>query len=46
MTVNDVEPVRSRRVDDAVALDAQLSDRITISLWNTPPNVRVALVRV
>ena len=46
MTVNNVKLVRSRRVDDALALEDQLSDAITISLWNAPPDVRVALARV
>ena len=39
MTVNDVPLVRSRRVDDALALENQLSDGITFSLWNGPSDV-------
>ena len=46
MTVNDVKLVRSRQVNDAVALEDQLSDGITISLRNAPSDVRVAFARV
>ena len=46
MTVNGVQLVRSRRADDAVALEDQLPDGITFSLWNAPSNVPVALARV
>ena len=46
MTVNDVQLVRSRRVDDAVALENQISDGITFSLWNPPSDESVTFARV